>query len=57
MLDLEQTLKELDSFVRRHTDDKQKNIQDIQLNVKKYVKKLTKYENRSVTRDIDRKHK
>ena len=57
MLDLEQTLKELDSFVRRLTDDKQKNIQDIQLNVKKYVKKLTKYENRSVTRDIDRKHK
>jgi methylaspartate ammonia-lyase len=30
MLDLEQTLKELGSFVGRLTDDKEKNIQDIQ---------------------------
>ena len=45
MLDLEQTLKELGSFVKRHTDDKEENIQQIQTRKKKYVKKFTKYEN------------
>jgi hypothetical protein len=29
MLDLEQTLKELGSLVKRHTDDKEENIQQI----------------------------
>jgi hypothetical protein len=29
MLDLEQTLKELNSFVKRITDDKKENIQEI----------------------------
>jgi hypothetical protein len=29
MLDLEQTLKELGSFVKRLTDDKEENIQEI----------------------------
>jgi uncharacterized protein YoxC len=29
MLDLEQTLKELSSFVKRTTDDKKENIQEI----------------------------
>ena len=44
MLDIEQTLKELGSFVNRLTDDKEENIQQILTRKKKYVKKFTKYE-------------
>jgi len=42
MLDLEQTLKELDSFVRRCTDDKEKNIQDIQTQRKEICEEIHK---------------
>ena len=42
MLDLEQTLKELDSFVRRLTDDKAKNIQDIQTQRKEICEEIHK---------------
>ena len=45
MLDLEQTLKEKGSFVKRHTDNKEENIQEILTRKKEYVKKFTKYEN------------
>jgi hypothetical protein len=45
MLDLEQTLKELGSFVKRLTDDKEGNIQEFSPGKKIYVKKFTKYEN------------
>jgi hypothetical protein len=44
MLDIEQTLKELGSFVNRLTDDKEENIQQILTRKKKYVKIFTKYE-------------
>ena len=42
MLDLEQILKELDSFVRRLTDDKEKNIQDIQTQRKEICEEIHK---------------
>jgi formiminotetrahydrofolate cyclodeaminase len=42
MLDLEQTLKELSSFVRRLTDDKEKNIQDIQAQRKEICEEIHK---------------
>jgi septal ring factor EnvC (AmiA/AmiB activator) len=42
MLDLEQTLKELSSFVRRLTDDKERNIQDIQTQRKEICGKIRK---------------
>ena len=42
MLDLEQILKELDSFVRRLTDDKEKNIQDIQTQRKQICEEIHK---------------
>ena len=45
MLDLEQTLKELSSFVRRLTDDKERNIQDIQTQRKEICGKIRKCEN------------
>jgi seryl-tRNA synthetase len=41
-LDLEQILKELDSFVRRLTDDKEKNIQDIQTQRKEICEEIHK---------------
>ena len=46
MLDLEQTLKELGSFIERLSEDKEENIQEILIRKKKYVKKFIKYENR-----------
>ena len=46
MLDLEQTLKELGSFAKRFTDDKEENIQQILTRKKEYEKKFIKYENR-----------
>ena len=42
MLDLEQTLNELGSFVRRLTDDKQKNIQEIQTQPKEICEEIHK---------------
>jgi vacuolar-type H+-ATPase subunit I/STV1 len=42
ILDLEQTLKDLDSFVRRLTDDKDKNIQDIQTQRKEICEEIHK---------------
>ena len=42
MLDLEQILKELDFFVRRLTDDKEKNIQDIQTQRKEICEEIHK---------------
>ena len=42
MLDLEQTLKELDSFVRRCTDDKEKNIQDVETQRKAICEEIHK---------------
>jgi hypothetical protein len=42
MLDLEQILKELDSFVRKLTDDKEKNIQDIQTQRKEICEEIHK---------------
>ena len=42
MLDLEQTLKELGYFVRRLTYDKEKNIQDIQIQRKEICKEIHK---------------
>ena len=46
MLDLEQTLKELGSFVGRLTDDKEKNIQDIQTQRKEIYEEIQKIPNR-----------
>jgi hypothetical protein len=46
MLDLEQTLKELGSFVKRLTDDKEENIQDIQAQRKEIYKEIHKIRNR-----------
>jgi uncharacterized coiled-coil DUF342 family protein len=45
MLDLEQTLNELGSFVRRLTDDKQKNIQEIQTQRKEICEEIHKIRN------------
>ena len=42
MLDLEQTLKELNSFVRRCTDDKEKNIQDVETQRKAICEEIQK---------------
>jgi chromosome segregation ATPase len=42
MLDLEQTLSELGSFVRQHTDDKEKNMQDIQTQQKEICEEIHK---------------
>ena len=42
MLDLEQTLNELDSFVRRCTDDKEKNIQDVETQRKEIYEEIRK---------------
>jgi CHASE3 domain sensor protein len=42
MLDLEQTLKELSSFLRRLTDDKEKNIQDLQTQRKEICEEIHK---------------
>ena len=42
ILDLEQTLNELRSFVRRLTDDKERNIQDIQTQRKDICKEIHK---------------
>ena len=46
MLDLEKTLKELGSFVERLTDDKEKNIQDIQTQRKEIYEEIQKIPNR-----------
>jgi hypothetical protein len=46
MLDLEQTLKALGSFVERLTDDKEKNIQDIQTQRKEIYEEIHKIRNR-----------
>ena len=46
MLDLEKTLKELGSFVERLTDDKEKNIQDIQTQRKEIYEEIHKIRNR-----------
>jgi predicted transcriptional regulator len=45
MLDLEQTLNELGSFVRRLTDDKEKNIQEIQTQRKEICEEIHKIRN------------
>ena len=45
MLDLEQTLNELGSFVRRLTDDKQKNIQEMQTQRKEICEEIHKIRN------------
>jgi hypothetical protein len=42
MLDLEQTLKELGSFVKRHTDDKEENIQQMLTRKKGICKEIHK---------------
>ena len=42
MLELEQALKELESFVKRLTDDKQKNIQEIQTQRKEICEEIHK---------------
>jgi uncharacterized coiled-coil DUF342 family protein len=42
MLDLEQTLKELNSFVKRITDDKKENIQEMQTRQKEICEEIHK---------------
>jgi hypothetical protein len=44
MLYLEQHLKELSTFVKRLSADKEKNIQEIQTQGKTFVKKFAKYQ-------------
>ena len=55
MVDLEQTLNELGVFVRHHTDDKEKNMQDIQTQRKEICEEIHKIR-KSLNVHLDQLH-